>query len=1455
MQAESRFSCCLIGQRSLLILCAEDLLARGHEIRGVATESDEIQTWATSRGVPVLPSSNDRLIQLLSEDPCDYLFSVINYRVLPDHILRLPKRGSINFHDGPLPGYAGMYVTTWALINGEREHGVSWHWMVKEIDGGGVLQDKRFPVSCDETAFTLNTKCYEAGFEAFRSLVTDLEQDTVSSRPQTGNATGGYYGLRKRPEKMATLDWSRPAEDLDALFRGLDFGRYENPIGCPKVIWGDRVLIPGRLTVLEQKSTELAGTLERPADSNAVRVHTTTKIVELAALSTLDGEPVEVASLSPNVGRSGRLDGTPPAELDRLLERICVHESFWAARLALREAVTLPYVPSDVQRDQSRTEHIRRELDGRPLDAAGDSSKFVAQAVAAISLYLGRLSGKEAFDLDYQSLSLAGLPQQAARYFATSVPLRIRLNWPGSFAEHVQYAEAAISELEKRGTYARDLVLRYPQIAQEHRQKLREIPDVAVAVLPNALDDVADLPKAQLAFLISHSERKIGLVANADVFDERILAKIAEELAHVVAQIGSNPQAVLADVAVVAPCEQTVLDRWNDVTRVDYEPLSVPRMFEAQVERSPEATAIVFRGASISYRELNLRANQLANLLIARGVKQGDLVGVLMDRSVEMVVSLYAVLKAGAAYVPMDPAYPSHRLAIMVEDAAPAVILTQASRVAQVESMKAQLVVVDRPNVLDGQSTKAPSVAIEPDDVAYLMYTSGSTGRPKGAMVTHGNIQNFFLTIDQKLGNDPPGTWLAVTSISFDISIPELFWTLSRGAQVVLRGSGKAVPPAVVTKQPDRKIDFSLFLGNAAGREQVVERVPNRLLLDAAQFAGEHGFTVCPQIQADMTNQQSTWITTDGHPDTFRCAGEIGAHTLTPLLGQSVETVAKNIALYRQVWKESGHSGEGRVTVLVPTFIGQDESAVKNAVRGPLKAYLKNDLTLVREAAWDFPTFQRMSEEAGQTLDGFLRTISDADLNELLEFAFERYYTTGGLFGTPAHCLAMVERLKEIGVDEIACLVDFGVPADEILQHLPELNELRGAANADQSDVDPDDIATLIERHGVTHFQCTPSRAASLTWDPPTRRAMGNLRLMIVGGEAMSEELARQLQSLVPGRVFNVYGPTETTVWSTMHELTVINGPVPLGKPIANTRLYVVDERQRPLPIGVPGELLIGGKGVGRGYLNRPDLTRARYLRIGDDTVYRTGDLVRLRPDGVVEFLGRFDDQVKIRGHRIELGEIEAVLESHPSIRKAVVHPQDDAAGGKRLVAYVVSKSSSGLSLDALRDFVNERLPEFMVPSLFELLKELPMTPSGKVDRRALPKPNFRSCRAGAAQQRTPPRTETERRLVELWQTLLEVRDVDRSDNFFELGGHSLLGMRAISQIHDSFDVRLSTKTFLVSSLAQVAAEIDRLSTGRQTGDDNGARPNARAAKTGRFLGWLRNRMNGEPANLAKNRE
>jgi non-ribosomal peptide synthetase component F len=1088
------------------------------------------------------------------------------------------------------------------------------------------------------------------------------------------------------------------------------------------------------------------------------------------------------------------------------MQEFSVYERSWADRLAARDMIGLPYLPTDVPQDGGLQSLLRRQLNPAPFRASDPSADFLTQVVAAISLYLGRLSGKDAFDVDFKGLTIGRLSREAAAQFASTVPLRVRLTWQGSFADHVRSTAEAVRETEQLGSYPQDLVSRSPQISAEQREKLRGLPDVVLAIVPDAAGGPVEPPPAQLAILIKPSEKSVELVANSHVINKPLLAKIGDELEHVLAQVRENSQALLGEISVVAPHEQAALQRLNDQTRVVFDFRSLPEMFRAQVERTPDAIAIVFHGTRITYREFDAYSNQLANLLIARGVAKGDLVGVLMDRSIEMMIGLYAVLKAGAAYVPMDPAYPAHRLEIMAEDAEPKIILTETERAAQLAAFKAQILVVDRKTTFDGLSTSPPAVSIDPDDLAYVIYTSGSTGRPKGVMITHKNVRNLFLSLDDKLNGVVPGTWLALISISFDVSIPEIFWTLARGATVVLRGSEKASPKAISQDQPARTTTFSLIVRDGS------DRGPESLCTRVSEFAEQHGFAILPELDAKNAarspgKSDAVPVKAEDDPETFRRAAEIGAPVLTRATGQPLETLAQNIALYRKVWRETGHSGEGRVTVLLPTLIGADDAAVKQAVRGPMTAYLKNEIALIREAVWDYPAFQQKSEE-GVTPDAFLADISGNEFCDLLEFSFERNYATGGLFGSRARCQAIIERLNELGVDEIACLLDFGLPTEPILEHLPDLNELKVAVNGETSDDQTDDVATLIERHDVTHLQCTPARASALMWDPRARQALARLKVMIVGGEAMSVELARQLRSTVSGRIFNIYGPTETTVWSTMHLLDDVGGPVPIGKPTPNTQLYVTDERLKPLPIGVPGELLIGGDSVGRGYLKRPELTESRFLKTQQGTVYRTGDLVRLRPDGVLEFLGRLDDQVKIRGFRIELGEIEAVLETHPAIRKAVVHPQDDASGGKRLVAYIVPRSEN-VRLEAIRQFVCERLPDFMVPSHYESMSELPLTPSGKVDRRALPKPSVDQRRESVPQVRTPPQTETERQLAELWQSLLEAGAIDRSDNFFELGGHSLLAMRAASQINEKFGVRMAPKSLLICTLAQLAAEID----------------------------------------------
>src|SRR6185503_3094493 len=321
-------------------------------------------------------------------------------------------------------------------------------------------------------------------------------------------------------------------------------------------------------------------------------------------------------------------------------------------------------------------------------------------------------------------------------------------------------------------------------------------------------------------------------------------------------------------------------------------------------------------------------------------------------------------------------------------------------------------------------------------------------------------------------------------------------------------------------------------------------------------------------------------------------------------------------------------------------------------VREPMIGYLSSALDLTERAAWSFPAFKERASATGQTLSQMFaeQSLTPEEKSGILNHAFERYFETSGLFGTVETCLAMVDRLKGIGIDELACLIDFGVASSTALQHLEHLNRLRElAADAPAQTAGPSTIPALIARHKVTHLQCTPSMAGLLTADRESRVALRGLRVMMVGGEALPAAQAQELGERVRGKLINMYGPTETTVWSSTYTVTGDETSIPIGRPIANTALYILDHRMRPVPVGSSGDLYIGGQGVARGYWVRADLTAERFVRdpFGgrDGRLYRTGDVASYRSDGNVEFLGRSDGQVKLRGYRIELGEIEALLD------------------------------------------------------------------------------------------------------------------------------------------------------------------------------------------------------------------
>ena len=330
---------------------------------------------------------------------------------------------------------------------------------------------------------------------------------------------------------------------------------------------------------------------------------------------------------------------------------------------------------------------------------------------------------------------------------------------------------------------------------------------------------------------------------------------------------------------------------------------------------------------------------------------------------------------------------------------------------------------------------------------------------------------------------------------------------------------------------------------------------------------------------------------------------------------------------------------------------------------------------------------------------------------------------------------------------------------------------------------DPFAMADYFSRHAIDCLKIVPSHLAALHTSPHPEYIFPR-RLLILGGEASRSDWVESLQRLAPGcAILNHYGPTEATVGVLTYRVeenqrSLVTSTLPLGRPLANVQIYLLDQHLQPVPIGVQGELYIGGANLARGYLNQPALTAEQFIphpfsNAPGARLYKTGDLARYLPDGNIEFLGRTDYQVKIRGYRVELEEVEAALEQHPAIRQAVVCAQEDIQGNKRLVAYVVLSKETAVSLHTLRSFLQTKLPDYMVPAAFVVLDALPLTPNGKIDRQALPAPD--QTRPSLGEAFVAPRTPTEELLAGIWAHVLGVESVGLHDNFFALGGHSLL--------------------------------------------------------------------------------
>lgn len=658
-----------------------------------------------------------------------------------------------------------------------------------------------------------------------------------------------------------------------------------------------------------------------------------------------------------------------------------------------------------------------------------------------------------------------------------------------------------------------------------------------------------------MTFMVGEVEGRLVVSCeyNTDLFEEATIRRMLRHFQVILESVATAPDRQVDELPLLTDSErlQVIVD-WNATSAEGPAENTLHSLVESQALRTPDSVAVVGEGTSLTYKELDQRANQLAHYLQNRGIGPEQRVAVCLNRSPELVIALLAVLKAGAGYVPFDPDYPSERLTYLISDAKVSAMVTQSSLAGRLAGSDSMVVLVDADReAIARERTDPPSIRVLPEHAAYIIYTSGSTGQPKGVVVTHGNVMHSTAA-RLRYYREPVRGFLLLSSIAFDSSVAGLFGTLAQGGSVVL--------------------------SDAASVQQ---------------------------------------------PNLFRA---------------------------------------------------------------------------------------------------------------------------------------------------------------------------------------------LLRDYSVTHLLTVPALYRALLQDS-SDDALTGLYAVIVAGEACLNDLLIQHRRRASGvRFFNEYGPTEATVWCTVYEAQEVEPSVtvPIGRPIANAQIYLLDRRMEPVPIGVSGEVYVGGAGVARGYWNRAALTAERFVpdpfcRRGGGRLYRTGDLARFRPDGVIEFIGRRDEQVKIHGYRIELGEIEAALQRNLSVRLAVVVAREDRAGEPRLAAYIVPEAGGMVTGQLLRQQLQARLPAAMVPSEFILLNELPLSPNGKVDRKALPPPALIS-----TQSYESPATPIERALAEIWAQVLGLDRVGLHDNFFEIGGDSIQSMRIIAKARQAGLPLQPALLFRHPTIADLARSVER---------------------------------------------
>ena len=808
----SRFSCYIITDSTLGIQCAEHLLQKKHKIYGVLSQNPLVSAWCKNHDIPLIDSLQT-FEALAIQKNFDYLFSIVNPKILSSKILSSSQKLAINYHDAPLPRYAGTHATSWAILNQEKTHGVTWHRMEPKVDAGDILKQEIIPIDKGETALSLNIKCYLIAIKTFKALCDDLSQGTVLRVPQDLTKRT-FFGTYKKPFSLGFVNWKESGDQIETLFRALSFGDYPNALSSFKILFSSDYFCPKSLKILYKNEGNMPGTILKVSEKdNLIEIASLDYVIELKDFvdSKKTSWPIGKILKDQKLKKDSLLKNPSKSFFEnykKVSQLLSPHEEYWRKKLQNTHPIDLSsFLREEIPKTSEKviSTEVKASLSKELWDRRNKNLKshsFEEILVSTFLIYFRRIMG--------ESQLTVGISPQDYRshrefYVNDSLPLNTYINPFQTALPFIKENQKELEEVEHHRNFASDIKIRYPDLKdkpldwnvifkKENSHKRRSFYEKE--------------PALQIEF--KQAELSFSLTSN-HILKEK-LESLSIHITHLLKQVLENPERLIAELELLTPQEKDqLLIEWN-ATEKEYEKdKTIYQLFEEQVERTPNNVAVIFEEEELTYRELNEKANQLAHLLREEGVTPDTLVAIGVERSFEMIIGLLGILKAGGAYVPLDPEYPQERLLYMLQDTKAPLLLTQEGLEERFKgykekilslSLKEEELWVKEDSKPQGHkksnssqdlwvslgkrpSSNLPSLTL-PHHLAYVIYTSGSTGKSKGTLIPHQNIVRLLKATEEWYHFNSQDVWTFFHSYAFDFSIWEIWGALSYGSKLVI---------------------------------------------------------------------------------------------------------------------------------------------------------------------------------------------------------------------------------------------------------------------------------------------------------------------------------------------------------------------------------------------------------------------------------------------------------------------------------------------------------------------------------------------------------------------------------------------------------------------------------------------------------------------------------------------